>query len=90
MLSILTNPKNITAGASVMIFGILGGYTAYMLINWSALGKLGPIRSQLCCIIGFILFFSLLFSFGPNVDSIGHIGGLIGGFLISLAILPGL
>jgi membrane associated rhomboid family serine protease len=34
--------------------------------------------------------FSLLFSIGSSIDAIAHVGGLVGGILISLAILPGM
>lgn len=36
------------------------------------------------------MVFSLLFSIGSNIDGIAHIGGMLGGLLISLAILPGM
>jgi rhomboid protease GluP len=91
ILSALCNkPFTISAGASGMIFGILGAYVAYMTINWSALAPYAAVRSQICCLIGFIVFFSILFSFGSGIDLFGHIGGMIGGYMISLAILPGL
>ena len=47
-------------------------------------------RSTLTCIIGIIVVFSLLFSIGSSIDGIAHIGGLIGGLLMSLAVLPGI
>lgn len=90
MLSVLCDRNIITVGASAAIFGILGGFIAYMMINWTELGRYGPVRSTLCCIIGIIVVFSLLFSIGPNIDMFAHVGGLIGGLLISLAILPGM
>jgi membrane associated rhomboid family serine protease len=90
MLSVLCNRTDLTAGASTAIFGILGGLVAYLIINWTALAALGPVRSNLACIIGIIVVFSLLFSIGSSIDGIAHIGGMIGGLLISLAILPGL
>lgn len=90
MLSVVTDKSKITVGASASIFGILGALAAFLIINWTALEKYGSIRSQLCCIIGFLLFFSLIFSLGPNTDVVGHLGGLTGGLLFSLAILPGL
>jgi membrane associated rhomboid family serine protease len=34
--------------------------------------------------------FSLLFSIGSTIDGIAHIGGLVGGLLFSLAVLPGI
>jgi membrane associated rhomboid family serine protease len=90
MLSVLCDRSTVTVGASTAIFGILGGFVAYLMINWTALERYGPVRSTLACIIGFIVFISLLFSLGASIDAIAHIGGLLGGLLISLAMLPGL
>ena len=77
-------------GASAATFGVFGGFIAYLIINWKALERFGHIRSTLCCIIGIIVVFSFLFSMGESIDSIAHAGGLLGGVLISLAILPGM
>lgn len=88
MLSVLCNRTQVTVGSSTAIFGVLGGLIAYLIINWIALEKYGNVRSTLCCIIGILVVFSLLFSIGSSIDAIAHIGGLIGGILISLAILP--
>lgn len=79
-----------TVGASTAIFGILGGFIAFLMINWTELERFGPIRSTIACIMAFIIFISLLFSIGSSIDFIAHIGGLIGGIFISLAILPGM
>lgn len=73
-----------------MIFGVIGAYLAYMTMNWKALAAYRDIRSQLCCTIGILVFFSLLFSFGSDVDIFGHLGGMVGGYFVSLAILPGI
>ena len=86
----LCNRNDITVGASTAIFGLLGGFIAYLIINWTALERFGPVRSTLACIIGVITFISLLFSVGSSIDAIAHIGGLIGGLLVSLAVLPGM
>lgn len=90
MLSVVCNRVNVTVGASAAIFGILGGLIAYLIINWVALERFGQVRSTLCCIIGILVVFSLLFSIGSSIDGIAHIGGLVGGLLISLAVLPGM
>jgi membrane associated rhomboid family serine protease len=90
MLSVLCDRTTPTVGASTAIFGVMGGLIAYLIINWSALERYGPVRSTLCCIIGILVVFSLLFSMGSSIDAIAHIGGLIGGLLISMAILPGM
>lgn len=90
MLSVLCSRDTLTVGASTPIFGILGGFIAFLIINWKALERYGPVRGSLACIIGVIVFISLIFSIGSSIDAIAHIGGLIGGLFISLAILPGL
>ena len=90
MLSVLCNKNTPTVGASAAIFGVLGGFIAYLIINWKPLERYGHVRSTLCCTIGILVIFSFLFSIGSSIDSIAHVGGLVGGLLISLAILPGM
>lgn len=77
--------NTISVGSSTMIFGVFGCLLGYMTLNWSYLGY---IRSQLCCIIGFILFFSILFSFSSGVDAAAHFGGMIAGYCATLAFFP--
>ncbi len=64
---------------------------AYLIINWQTLAGLGPLRSQLTCMIGMLVFLSILFSIfsGQNqIDYYGHLGGFIGGLFGSLLLLP--
>lgn len=63
---------------------------AYLVINWRALENYGPVRQTITCIIVVLVVISLLFSIGPSIDGIAHVGGLIAGIMISLAILPGI
>jgi len=77
--------NTVSVGCSTMIFGILGCLLGYMVINWPFLGYL---RSQLCCIVGIITFFSVLMSFTSGVDAAAHFGGLITGFCVTLALFP--
>ena len=88
IMSVTVNSHDIiSAGASTIIMGIFGGFIAYMIINWNSLGN---IRSQLCCIVGLIIFFSFIFSLGETVDVMGHLGGLLCGTLSGLAMFPGI
>jgi len=82
--------NTITVGSSTSIFGILGGFIAFLIINWTALERFGPLRSTIACIIGFIVFFSLLFSIDGSIDAVAHLGGLLAGIMISIGILPGM
>lgn len=91
ILSVLCNKSTtISAGASGIIFGVIGAYLAFMTINWQTLGQYGEMRSQICCTVGFLVFFSILFSLGSDVDMYGHFGGMLGGYLMALALLPGI
>lgn len=77
--------NSLSVGASTVIYGTFGGLIAYMIINWKNLGR---IRSQLCCIIGIIIFISVIMSINGTIDIAGHLGGLAGGFGYSLAAFP--
>lgn len=61
-----------------------------MTINWKTLGRYGEVRSQICCTVGVLVFFSILFSFGSDVDMYGHFGGMIGGYFAALSLVPGI
>lgn len=77
----------VSAGSSTIIFGALGVYVGFMILNWDVLGDL---KTQLCCIIGFIVIISIISSFSSEVDLQGHLGGLIGGLLLCLGVFPAL
>jgi hypothetical protein len=81
------NQINLHVGAGPMIYGALGGFFGYLAINWESLFL---IRTQLCCMIGMISFFAMLFSIGGTYGFAGFSGAIIGGFCCSLAIFPGI
>jgi membrane associated rhomboid family serine protease len=66
----------ITVGASGAIFGVLG---AMMILEWQATGRLGG-NAMTLIIINLALSFAI-----ANISIGGHIGGLIGGILTTLA-----
>jgi membrane associated rhomboid family serine protease len=70
----------ITVGASGAIFGILG---AMLILEWQATGKLGGTAMTL---IVLNLAFDFIFNgSGGNISIGGHVGGLAGGILATLA-----
>jgi membrane associated rhomboid family serine protease len=77
----LTDPLQLTVGASGAVFGILG---ATVLI---ARGRgFNEIAGQL----GILLLINLAFTFGAsNISVGGHLGGLVGGSLGALLIIAG-
>jgi membrane associated rhomboid family serine protease len=74
--ALVASPNAITVGASGAIFGLLG---AGLILEWQATGS--PVGNYLMLIV-----INLAISFAvPNISVGGHIGGLIGGILCTLA-----
>jgi len=74
--ALLQSPLVPTVGASGAIFGILGSYA---VLEWQVTGRLA---GQAVMWIGINLVFDFLY---PGISWGGHVGGLIGGILITLA-----
>ncbi len=80
LLSILLNIDGVSVGASGAIFGILGallyfGYNFRVYLGNTLVRQILP-----------IVLINLLFGFMiPSVDNFAHIGGLVGGFLMTMA-----
>ena len=80
LLSIVINKANIiTAGASGAIFGLLGALLYFGYHYRLYLGS--NLKTQIIPIILLNLFIGFMSS---GIDNAAHIGGLIGGFLISM------
>ncbi len=81
LLSILLNVNSFSVGASGAIFGLLGamlyfGYNFRVYLGNTLVRQILP-----------IIIVNLLFGFlMPSVDNYAHIGGLIGGLLISIGL----
>jgi len=74
--AVLQAPFVPVVGASGAIFGILG---AMLIIEWQVTGRLAG-QAMTWIVINLVISFSI-----PNISWGGHIGGLIGGILITLA-----
>jgi membrane associated rhomboid family serine protease len=75
--ALIANPHAVTVGASGAIFGMLG---AMLIIEWQLTGSLAGNALTLIVI-------NLAFSFAvPNISYGGHLGGLAGGILATLAL----
>ena len=74
------------AGASGAVFGIIGAFGAYLLLNRRIFGQLG--RQSLTS-IGVILAINLAFGFVvAGIDNAAHLGGLVAGALLGIALAP--
>ncbi|MDD2504265.1 MAG: rhomboid family intramembrane serine protease [Clostridia bacterium] len=73
--------SSISAGASGAIFGLMGSLLYFGRRNKDIFRRIfGP---RLLIIIGFNLFYGFV---NPGIDNWGHIGGLIGGYLVGNAV----
>jgi membrane associated rhomboid family serine protease len=73
--ALVADPLSPTLGASGAIFGILG---ALLIIEWQATGRLAGM-AMTWIVINLFLTFSI-----PGISVGAHIGGLIGGILVTL------
>ena len=74
--ALVQSPHTPTLGASGAIFGILG---AMLIIEWQATGRLAG-NAMTLIVINLVISFAI-----PGISWGGHVGGLIGGILITLA-----
>lgn len=75
-------PSSLSAGASTAIFGLMG---AFLMLGDSF--RENPMVRQLAQQFALLAGINLVFNlFSSGVDISGHIGGLIGGFLIAGAV----
>jgi membrane associated rhomboid family serine protease len=74
--ALLQSPTTPVLGASGAIFGILG---AMLIIEWQVTGRLAG-NAMTFIVINLVISFAI-----PNISWGGHIGGLIGGILVTLA-----
>lgn len=75
-----------SAGASGAIFGLAGSITVYFLRyreNFGARGR--AILTNMLVVIGINLVFGLAM---PGIDNWGHMGGLVGGAIVTAGLLP--
>jgi membrane associated rhomboid family serine protease len=74
--ALLQAPQTPILGASGAIFGILG---AMLIIEWQATGRLAG-NAMTLIVINLVISFAI-----PGISWGGHVGGLIGGILVTLA-----
>ncbi len=79
-------PQDVSVGASGAIFGLVGAYSAFVIIHRKAFRYNGiPALTWLVVIIGLNLGIGLLI---PNVDNSAHVGGLVSGCILGLCFTP--
>lgn len=81
------NPGGCSVGASGAVFGIFGAMLAFYQSHRKSIPAhvIKEKSRVVMAVIGYNLIFGVM---QPNIDNAGHVGGLIGGFLIGLALSP--
>ena len=75
--ALLAEPQAVTVGASGAIFGLLG---AMVVVQWQTTGSIaGPATTLI--LVNLAITFAV-----PNISWGGHLGGLVGGALATLAL----
>merc|ERR1719235_1118675 len=84
LMSISVDPFKLAVGASTAGFGLIGVWLAEILLSWEILG---PARERTIIWIVFMLVsVTTMSTMTPNMDLWGHLGGALGGFLLSILI----
>lgn len=79
---------NPSVGASTSLMGIMGGFLAFLTINWKALKNQETSRCMLLIIIILVLVIQLSIGLSAvNADNYGHLGGLIFGYFLTLPVI---
>jgi len=83
----------LAVGASTAISGLLGCFIGFIIVNWH---RIDPnTRCFMICMVSFIIIINILFGAGGQggsvrtnqVDTSGHLGGLISGVLVGMALI---
>ena len=85
---LLSDINSSSVGASICVYGVLGGYFMFCVINWKLLDRLFGAVGKSCMfyILLFYIVFMLLIQFNSQeqtmINVYGHIGGFVCGFFL--------
>ena len=83
-VNIITRSISVSAGASGAIFGLMGALLCVVFKNKGRIEGIDKSRMIFMVILSLYLGFT-----SPGTDNIAHIGGLISGFVLTLALYRG-
>jgi rhomboid protease GluP len=76
---------NPSVGASGAIFGLLGALATLLFMHRHIFGRMGTMQFRQLVLVALL---NLALGLSPGIDNWGHVGGLIGGTLLTLALGP--
>lgn len=74
------------AGASGAVFGVIGAFGVYLLLNRHVMGE---VAAQALLSVGLIVILNLVIGFASEgIDNFAHIGGLLAGMFLAFMVSP--
>ena len=74
------------AGASGAVFGVIGAFGVYLLLNRQVMGD---VARQALTSVGFIIVLNIGIGFATaGIDNAAHVGGLLGGMFMAYLVSP--
>jgi len=92
VFSVIVMPNAVSVGSSGAVMGLFGGKLAEVILRACErqITKqdrvAASVRKEQCCVVTFSVIIVMAFSFIPFVDWAAHLGGLVAGFVIGLAL----
>lgn len=79
VVSFVAAPQTVSVGASTALFGLIGAQAMFLYKNRKLLRNYKAALRN----IGFVILMNLLMGLNGGIDNWGHLGGLLGGTLLS-------
>jgi membrane associated rhomboid family serine protease len=86
LTSVVWNPWRVSAGASGAIFGVAGALLSYLALKKTPMDS-ALVKKNLKS-LGLFIFYNLLYGVRGGVDNSAHLGGLVAGLILGVAIPP--
>lgn len=78
----------LSVGASTAVYGLIGTYLAFVILNWNYLKFDTDRRFNIFVFLFFSLILSLMMISGHQIDVLGHLGGFLTGVMLGMFMLP--
>lgn len=78
----------LSVGASTAVYGLIGAYVSYLVLNWIDLKRDTDKRWRIMVFLVMALVLSILVSASTNIDVLGHLGGFIFGAISGMFLVP--
>lgn len=78
-----------SCGASTAVYGLIGSYVGYLILNWSYLATRPEKKCSVIVYLLITILIMVMFQAGSTyIDVLGHLGGFIAGAFLGLWLCP--